>query len=121
MEIGMKLIFPIDNGVCKLNAWDFLCDSSGKVNLNHLINQKGIKDDGYIVTNDSQGLLNTAFMKAKEVVIFKKDWSMNIKSYYYYLDMNGGSHSYSIYPIKNGDEIFLFGPGGLPALLKRVK
>jgi len=121
MDIGMKLILPIDKSVCKLSAWNYLCDK----NENLKLDGDNIKNDAYVVTDADDGLLNKEFMGTKELAVIKKNWSKNIKNYFYHLNMNDESRSYDIYPMKNGNEILVFsswtGVIQFPALLRRVK
>jgi hypothetical protein len=121
MDIGMKLIFPINPRMCEMSAWDYLCDKNKKVNIN---NQNGIKDNAYIVTNPDEGLLNHVFPTARELAYVKELWP-DVKNYYYNLNMNGETSSYDIYPMKNNNEILFYatwdGGNRFGVLLKRTK
>jgi hypothetical protein len=121
MDIGMKLVFPIDKNICKLKAWDYLCDESGNFDLD----KAWIKNNAYIVTSSDNGLLSSISMDTEYLAIIKKNWSKNVKKYYYYLNMNAEVRSYDVHPMKNGNEILIFGSSvygsQFPALLRRVK
>jgi len=121
MDIGMKLMLPIDKNICRLQAWHYLCDEHG----NLAIDKNHIENNAYIVTDTDRGLLNVTVMRAKDAADFRKNWQQNIKNYSYNLNMNAESRLYEIHPMKNGNEILIFGvwSGGIqfPALLRRVK
>jgi len=121
MDIGMKLMLPMDKNICGLKAWDYLCDEHGNLNLD----KNDIEGNAYVVTDESRGLLNVVVMRGKESVDFKKNWRKDAKNYYFNLNMNAESHLYDIHPMKNGNEILIFSFGAgvtrFPALLRRVK
>jgi len=127
MAIGMKLLFPISPEICKANAWDYLCDKNGNLDLYNkkkYIREK-IKDDAYIVADVDSGLLNFKFTETDP---FRRKLWPGIKKHSYSLSINDGTFLFFVYPMKGDNEIlfstyydygkekYLFG-----ILLKRIK
>jgi len=135
LSIGMKLLFPIDDGVCKLDAWDFLCDDDDAVNPIH----KGrIKNNAYIVTDADEGVFKRIPLKSKKFNDINKLWP-GINKFYYRLRMNGVTKKlwpdssygdddyefYDVFPMKNNNEILFHAAlndgSQIGVLLRRIK
>ena len=124
MDIGMKLVFPLNKSLCKPGAWDYLCDKNGNFDLNNIDIKKNIKDNSYIVAEPDGGMLNHDFLTAQAFAYLKSLWP-NLKNYYYIVNINDGLNYFNIYPVKNNEEIMILAGGTGKAwfgmLLKRVK
>ena len=124
MDIGMKLIFPLDASFCKPGAWDYLCDEKGNLDLNRDSVKKRIKDNAYIVATEDEAWLNQDFLPTRALSYIKQLWP-NIKNYRYNVNIMDGLNSFDIHPMKNGNEIlipyFLHDGSRMGVLLRRVK
>ena len=121
MDIGMKLIFPLDKRLCNSGAWDFLCDKNGNIKPE----KKDPKENSYTIATEGQGMLNPDFLSKQQLAHMKARWP-NIKNYSYNINLGDGLFNFDIYPMKNNNDILIAIP--LPSkgawagvLLKRVK
>ena len=120
MNIGMKLIFPLDKRLCNSGFWKFLCDKNGNFDLE----KSKIKNNSYIITKNDAGMLNPEFLVKRQLAYMKVLWP-NIKNYSYNINFNDGTVQFDVYPMRSGDEILIFSVlddgSSIGLLLKRIK
>ena len=124
MDIGKKLVFPLDKRLCKTAGWDYLCDEQGSFKFTDPDIKKNIKDNAYITTDTDEGMLNHNLMGAIELAYMKSRWP-NVKNYSYDINLNDGDNHFNAYPMKDGNEL-LIRAGWLDGndfilILKRIK
>ena len=124
MDIGMKLVFPLDKRLCKTAGWDYLCDEQGNFKFTDPDIKKNIKDNAYITTNTDEGMLNHNLMSVVELTYMKSHWP-NIKNYSYNINLNDGDTDFDVYPMKDNNELLIRGGWSAESefilILKRIK